>query len=809
MHFDPWTPASGNDNIFPHVIARAQGGLIMAISQTIKTIAVVGSGVMGGAIAAHLANAGAQVLLFDIVPPGAEDRHIVVKTAIERMLKTDPAPFMLPSFAKRVRPCNLEDDLALLAAADWIIEAVLEEKSVKHALYASLEQYRKPGSIVSSNTSTIPLRVLLEGRSSAFRNDFMITHFFNPPRYMRLLELVCGPDTNPAHIEMINDYCDRMLGKSVVNCHDKPGFIGNRIGVYWLQSAMNAARDLGVTVEEVDAIISRPMGIPKTGVFGLLDLIGLDLMPKIAHSLLSTLPGDDAYVREYRDWPLVEKLIADGYTGRKGKGGFYRLNRSNGGKIKETLDLETGAYRPEHKASLASLDLAVKDLRALVHHPDKGGQLATRVLTEMLGYTAGLVPEIADNIVAVDEAMRAGYGWQYGPFELIDKLGPDWLVAQLIAAGRPVPTLLTMASRAGGFYRIKDGVQHYLTVEGDYQEMIRPHGVILLADIKRKGPRIDGNSAASLWNIGDGVVCLEFHTKMNALDDQVFAVIQKALAIIDGNKYKALVVYNEASQFSVGANLGMALFVINIAMWSQIETLVRAGQQAYHALKYAPFPVIGAPSGMALGGGCEILLHCDAIQAHAETYMGLVEVGVGLVPAWGGCKEMLIRHHAQMPRPGGPMPPVAAAFETIAMAKTSKSAFEAKELLYLRRDDAVTMNRDRVLADAKARALAMLADGYQPPKPVSLTLPGPSGRMILDKTVEGMMHAGKATPHDGIVSDGVAAVLSGGDYADITSQLSESEILDLERQVFMGLVKTSATIDRIEYMLNKGKPLRN
>lgn len=775
----------------------------------IKTIAVIGSGVMGGAIAAHAANAGARVLLFDIVPDGATDRHIIAKSAIERMLKTDPAPFMQPSFAKRITPCNLEDDLERLAEADWIIEAVLEDLGVKHRLYETLEKHLKPGAAVSSNTSTIPLQALLKGRSPDFRRAFLITHFFNPPRYMRLLELVTGPDTDPALAASIADYCDRAMGKSVVRCHDRPGFIGNRIGVYWLQASINAVRDLGMTIEDADAVIAKPLGIPKTGVFGLLDLIGLDLMPKIAHSFKMTLPADDAYIRDYRDWPLVEKLIADGYTGRKGKGGFYRLNRANGGKVKEVLDLDSGLYRPELKSTLESVEQAAKDLRALVRHPDQGGQLAARVLTDVLGYAAALVPEIADDIAAVDEAMRTGYGWTYGPFELIDRLGADWLIAQLTAAGRAVPPLLAMAQQAGGFYRVHDGRLDYLAVSGDYQPIQRPDGVLLLRDIKRASKRVEGNSVASLWDIGDGVLCLEFHSKMNALDDQIFVIAQKALHIIDGQRFKALVIHNEGAQFSVGANLGMALFVINIAMWEQIETLVRAGQETYHALKYAPFPVVGAPSGMALGGGCEILLHCDAVQAHAETYMGLVEVGVGLVPAWGGCKEMLIRHHAIPKKPGGPMPPVAAAFETIAMAKTSKSAFEAQELLYLRADDGITMNSDRVLADAKARALAMLAAGYAPPKPVALTLPGPAGRLILVKTVEGLMLAGKATPHDGVVSDGVAAVLSGGDDADITTSLSEQDILDLERQVFMALVKTPDSIDRIEHMLNTGKPLRN
>jgi 3-hydroxyacyl-CoA dehydrogenase len=430
------------------------------------------------------------------------------------------------------------------------------------------------------------------------------------------------------------------------------------------------------------------------------------------------------------------------------------------------------------------------------------------VLVGLLSYAASLVPEIADDITGVDEAMRLGYNWKFGPFELIDQLGADWLADALKAEGKPVPALLEKAS-GKSFYRTENGKLQFLTTDGDYADLVRPEGVLLLSDIKRAGKPIASNASASLWDIGDGVACLEFTGKMNALDNDVMALIQKAIGLIGDGKddWKALVVHNEGDNFSVGVNLGLALFAVNIALWPQVEQTVQEGQETYKALKYAPFPVVGAPSGMALGGGCEILLHCDAVQAHAETYMGLVEVGVGVIPGWGGCKEMLTRATLNKKRPGGPMPPIAQVFETISLAKVAKSADEARDLMFLRPTDGITMNRDRLLADAKAKALELAAD-YTPPEPVKLRLPGPTARAALGLAVEGFHLQGKATPHDVTVSSALAGVLSGGD-TDITSEVDEDELLELERTAFMKLVRNPATIARIEHMLTTGKPLRN
>jgi 3-hydroxyacyl-CoA dehydrogenase len=772
----------------------------------IKKVAVIGAGVMGAGIAAHVTNAGVPVVLLDIVPKEDGNRNAIAEGAVKALGKADPAAFMHKRNARLITTGNTEDDLDKLADCDWIIEAVIERPDIKRALYEKIDGVRKAGSIVSSNTSTIPLKVLTEGMGETFAGDFLISHFFNPPRYMRLMELVGGPGTRPEALAAIRAFADVALGKGVVACKDTPGFIANRIGILWLQAGVTEAVDGGLTVEEADSVVGRPMGIPKTGVFALLDLVGLDLMPHVLGSMAQALPKDDSFHDVYRELDLVGKLIAEGYTGRKGKGGFYRLNTSGGGRVKEAVDLESGEYHTAARPRLDSVAAAkAGGLRALVEHPDKGGQYAWRVLARTLSYAAHLAPEIAGDIAAVDEAMRLGYNWKFGPFELIDQLGAKWFAEKLAADGRPVPDLLAKVGD-GTFYRVEDGRLQHFTFAGGYADMARPEGVLLLADVKRAGKPLARNGSASLWDIGDGVVCLEFHTKMNALDPGVLEMVAKAVEMVPGT-YKGLVIHNEGSNFSVGANLGLMLFAVNIAAWPEIDAMIKQGQEAYKAMKYAPFPVVGAPSGMALGGGCEILLHCDAVQAHGETYIGLVETGVGLVPGWGGCKEMLLRWSANGKRPRGFMPPVVKVFETLGMATVAKSAPEARDYLFLREGDGITMNRDRVLADAKARVLAM-AEGYAPPEHGEISLPGATARVAMTMAVKGFRKLGKATPHDEVVGTALAGVLSGAD-TDVTDTLGEDDLLDLERRAFMTLVRHPDTIARVEHMMETGKPLRN
>ena len=499
-------------------------------------------------------------------------------------------------------------------------------------------------------------------------------------------------------------------------------------------------------------------------------------------------------------------MIAEGRTGRKGKGGFYTMKRDGAARTKLSIDLATGDYRPEQKPRLASLDEAGRELSKLADHPDRGGKYARALLLDTLSYAASLVPEIADDIEAVDAAMRLGYNWKDGPFALIDRVGPAWLAAALRADGREVPKFLDLVGQ-GKFYRTDNGQLQIFGTDGQYHNVVRAPGVLLLADIKRRSKPLAKNGSASLWDIGDDVACLEFTSKMNSLDPDIMALISRAITMGKKGAFKALVIYNEGSQFSVGANLGLAIFAANIAAWGEIENLVEAGQKTYRALRDAPFPVVSAPSGMALGGGCEVLLHSDAVQAHAETYTGLVEVGVGLIPGWGGTTTLLKRWAANKKFPRGPMPAVSKAFEIISTAQVSKSAAEAQDLLLLKPTDGITMNRDRLLADAKAKALS-LVEGYAPPEPVTLKLPGAAGRAALKMAVDGFAATGKATPHDVVVCEALAQILTGGP-ADPIEDTTEDKLYALERSVFMQLVRHPASLARIEHMLESGKPLRN
>lgn len=797
---------------------------------TINKVAVIGAGVMGSGIAAQIANAGVPVILLDIVPDGAEDRNVIASGAVQKMLKADPAPFMSKKNAKLIEVGNLEDDLEKLGDCDWIVEVVLEDLKIKHATYEKIQKHRKKGSIVSSNTSTIPLAKLAQGQPDEFVKDFMITHFFNPPRYMRLMEIVTSDKTRSDAVNTITDFCDVRLGKGVVPCNDTPGFIVNRLLVFWMQAAVNEAISGNVPIEVADAVMGKPIGVPKTAVFGLIDLVGVDLMPYLATSMLSTLPEKDAYRDIYQDYPFVQQMIDAGYNGRKGKGGFYRLNPDapKGTKEKQALDLKADSfseeqYRKADKPKLESVKAGKQGLRAVVETDDEGGRYAWKVLAQTLAYAASLVPEIADDIAKVDEAMRLGTNWKFGPFEMIDRLGPKWFADKLKEEGIDVPPLLEKVGD-GTFYQVSDGQLQFFGTDGQYHNVERGEGVLLLRDIKLSNEPVIKTASASVWNIGDGVLCVEFTGKMNALDDQVFAAYYQAIKLIgdgskkDGGDYKAMVIYNEGSHFSAGANLGLAIFAMNIAMWPQIDELVIGGQKVYKALKYAPFPVVSAPSGMALGGGCEILLHSDHVQAHAETYTGLVEVGVGLIPGWGGCYTMLKRHQEAEAKntqqiwfsaKNSPMGAVRKAFETIALAQVAKSAFEAKEFMYLKESDGITMNRDRLLFDAKQKALE-LADGYEAPKPLEeIRVPGPSGKLALDLAVADLRKNGSATPYDVTVSAAVAKVLTGGDNADWTQPLHEDDFYKLEREEFMKLVRQEGTQARVEHMLEKGKPLRN
>jgi 3-hydroxyacyl-CoA dehydrogenase len=787
----------------------------------IRSVAVIGAGVMGASIAAHVANAGIKVMLLDIVKPGSDNRNAIAEGAIERLQKMDPAPLMGSRAVRLITPGNIEDHLADLASCDWIVEAVIERLDIKQDLYRKLDAVRKPGSIVSSNTSTIPLQELCAGLPDSFTRDFCITHFFNPPRYMRLLEIVGGEGAQFADLQ---HFADVSLGKTVINCRDTPGFIANRIGTYWIQCAMVLALEHGLEVEEADAVMGKPMGFPSTGIFGLMDLVGIDLGPHVNASLARLLPPGDAFHTMNRDTAMIEKLIAEGYTGNKGKGGFYRSARGpDGRRAKTALNLRAAAagtleWRPAVKPDLPVVKEARKDLKKLLTDRSPYGKYAWGVLGRVLAYTASLVPEIGEDIADIDAAMRLGYTWKFGPFELIDQLGGAWVTSHLAELGIEVPPLLRKLGDAK-FYRANaQGALEQFTLDGAYKSIRRAPGILLLDDIKRAQKPVLGNKSASVWDLGDGVLCFEIHAeirgaKLNMLDGDILGLLEKTMGLV-AKSHKALVLYNDdlreaphKTNFSTGANIGAAYMMANIRLWGKIEGSIKDGQKLYTAMRYAPVPIVGAPAGRALGGGCEMMLHCSAVQAYAESYIGLVEAGVGLVPGWGGCATMLTRwqHDKQMPK--GPMPAVTRVFEIISTATVSRSAAEAIELKFLRPTDGITMQRDRLLGDAKARALAMVAD-YKAPEPLTLSLPGASGRVILGMAVEGFHKRGIATDHDVTVSGALATVLTGGD-ADQLDPLTEGDIMTLERTAFMGLIRTKESQARIKSIIDTGKPLRN
>ncbi len=775
-----------------------------------KRVAVIGSGLMGSGIAAQIANSGTDVLLLDVVSADDSNRSSIAENSIKKLQKQKPAPLMHKSFAKYILPGNIDDHMKLVADCDWICEVVIEDLKIKHEIYKKIEKFRSTDSVISSNTSTIPLSKLTEGFSKSFRENFVITHFFNPPRYMRLLEVVSGKYTKKSVLDNIQEFCDIYLGKEIVFCRDTPGFIANRIGIFWSMVATQKAYDLGITIEEADAIVGKPMGIPKTGIFGLMDLTGLDLKDHVLTTMAESLKKDDAFFDYFNpDHPLnilTDKMVKDGFIGRKGKGGFYRLQNDENGKRKQVLDLYDGEYREIVKPNLGSIKLAKKNLRNLLEYQDKGGEYANLVLIHVLKYVADLMPEISDSIVSVDEAMKSGYAWKYGPFELIDQLGTSWFEEKLNELGLVVPDIISIA-KGRPFYRLGNSKREFLSIDGQYEPIPFNQDYWLLEEIKISKTPVASNKSASIWDIGDGVACLEFHSKMNSIDNDSIAMVKEA-SKLDKKGFKALIVGNDSDHFSVGANIGMGLYAANIAMWPLLEQTFREGQNAYLDLKYSSIPVIAAPAGMTLGGGCEICLHADFVNAHSELYMGLVEVGVGIVPAWGGIKEMIFRHFKDNKRSGGPMPPLMKVFETIGLAKVSTSAFEAKDLLFLDQTNKVTMNRKRLLPDAKKQAL-LIAENYVPPKNDEVVfLPGETAKTAFSLAVSDLKKAGKITDHDVVVSNELANVVSGGN-TDILEPINEKQLLDLERLAIAKLFKEPKTLDRMEHMLTKGKPLRN
>ena len=807
------------------------------MKRRIEKAVVLGAGTMGARIAAHFANAGLPCILLDIVPPGlpqgalAEARNRIVRAGLDAAKKAKPAAFFTASLAERIAIGNFDDDLARCAEADWIIEVVAENLEIKRNLLARVAQFRKPGAIVTTNTSGLPVHLIAEGMSEEFQQHWAGTHFFNPPRYLKLVELIAGPKTLPAVVETLSEFCDRRLGKGVVVAKDTPNFIANRIGTFSMLNALRLMGVLGMTVEEVDACTGPVIGQPKSATFRTADIVGLDVLLHVVKNIYETVPNDES--REmYRVPALVEEMARRGWLGDKTGQGFYKRIKGEGEREILTLDVNTMEYRPRQKARFVSLETAktIEDtkerLRTLIgpvlegQKGDKAQQFLWGSLSEACRYAARRVPEISDHIGDLDRAMRWGFGWELGPFELMDAIGVNAFAAGVQKQGRTLPPVVEklLASGRNSFYESEKGATTVFDIaSGAVEKVEEPKGILILKSLKDAGREAERNSGASLIDLGDGVVCCEFHSKMNAIGSDLIAMIHKGLKRLDAD-FDAMVIANQAVNFSVGANLMLVLVAAQEQEWDELHLAVKQFQNANLAIKYAPKPVVVAPQGMALGGGCEVALHGARIQAAAESYMGLVEAGVGLIPGGGGSKEMLIRanEHAAGREDLDLFHALKPVFETLAMAKVGTSAEECRDLGFLRRDDGVSMNRDRLVADAKEVALSLVRNGYNPPaanwqegaQTTQIKVLGEQFLAGAKLAIHMLLRGGYASEHDAHVARKLANILAGGALS-APQLVSEQYVLDLEREAFVSLCGEKKTQARIAHTLKTGKPLRN
>jgi len=808
--------------------------------RAIKRCGVIGAGVMGATIAAQLANVGIQAILLDIVPTELTDddkkrgltkesrefRDKLAQGGLDRALNSKPASFYVPENVRLITIGNMEDNMGWLSDVDWIIEAVVERLDIKKGVFARIEAVLKPGTIITSNTSGILAKAMCEGRSENFRRHFAITHFFNPPRYMRLLEILPGPDTLPEVIQILAETCEKGLGKGVVYAKDTPNFVANRIGVYGMFCVLTAMMDLGLTIEAVDALTGPVVGNAKSASFRTADLVGLDTILHVADNVYEGAPNDER--REMFKAPdFIRKMIERGLLGEKTRQGFYKKTEdSEGNRVILSLDYNTLEYSPQEEVKLASLEAAKNisgtfaRLKSLYYADDVAGQFTFRTLTEGLIYSANRIPEIADDIVNVDNALKWGFGREMGPFETWDAIGVSKSVAKMKEAGYQIPIWVQEMLEGGkeSFYKREAGKLYFYDLASkDYRDLPVKPGFILLPSLKDLEKEVAGNKGASLIDIGDGVACLEFHTKMNAIGDDIVTMLIKSVDIVSRD-FQGLVIANHADNFSVGANLYMLLFAAQEEEWDDLEWAVKTFQDALMKLKYLDRPVVAAPAGMALAGGCEICLAADRVRYAAETYMGLVEGSVGLIPAGGGTKELLLRNTEHLfevqkeglyPRQIELMPFIARAFETIAMAKVSTSGPEAVKLGYLRPTDKMTVNRDFLIEDAKKMVLAMNMEGYTPPQPGDdIRVAGEDTFAMIRLALWTLHEQGYATDHDVTVATKVGYVLCGGNLLKDT-KVSEQYLLDLEREAFVSLCGDPKTQARIQHMLSTGKPLRN
>ncbi len=796
------------------------------MKRTIKKVAVIGSGIMGSGIACHFANIGVEVLLLDIIPnqlTSEEEkkgltleskmiRNRLVNEHLANSLKSKPSPIYNQKFASRITTGNTTDDLAKIANVDWIIEVVVERLDIKKLVFEQIEKYRKPGTLVTSNTSGIPIHFMSEGRSEDFQKHFCGTHFFNPARYLKLFEIIPGPQTSPEIIDFLTIYGEKFLGKTAVVAKDTPAFIGNRIGIFGIQSLFHLVKELGLTIEEVDKLTGPVIGRPKSATFRTVDLVGLDTLVHVANGIYENCPNDEKHdLFQLPDF--IKKMMGNNWLGSKTGQGFYKKE----GRDILSLDLNTLEYRTAKKASFATLELTktiskpIDRFKILVSGKDKAGEFYRKSFTSMFAYVSNRIPEIADDFYKIDDAMKAGFGWENGPFEIWDAIGVAKGIEIMKAEGLKPNFWVNDMLNSGNssFYTVKEGATYYYSITNKTQTKVPGQDAFIILNNIRESKKIWSNSGAIIQDLGDGILNLEFQSKMNTIGGDVLQAINKAIDLSEKD-YQGLVIGNQAANFTVGANIGMIFMMAVEQEYDELNMAIKMFQDTMMRVRYSGIPVIVAPHGMTLGGGCEMSMHADKVVAAAESYIGLVEFGVGVIPGGGGSKEMTLRASDLFRKNDVELNVLQEYFLTVAMAKVSTSAYEAFDLGILQHGkDIVVVNKDRQIAEAKKHALLMAEAGYT--QPIRRNDVKVLGKQALGMFLVGtdQMEAGKyISEHDKKIANKLAYVMAGGDLSESTL-VSEQYLLDIEREAFLSLCTERKTLERIQYMLTKGKPLRN
>ncbi len=801
------------------------------MTRRIKKIAIIGSGIMGSGIACHFANIGVEVLLLDIIPRELNDkekakgltledkvvRNRLVNDALTASLKSKPSPIYSKKFANRITTGNIDDDLHLIKDVDWVMEVVVERLDIKQSVFEKIEKYRTPGTIISSNTSGIPIKFMNEGRSEDFRKHFAVTHFFNPPRYLKLFEVVPGPDCQQEVTDFLMEYGSKFLGKTSVLAKDTPAFIGNRIGIFGIQSLFHQVKELGLTIEEVDKLTGPVIGRPKSATFRTVDVVGLDTLVHVANGIYQNCPEDEAHDL-FKLPDFINTMMENKWLGSKTKQGFYKKSVTAEGK-KEilSLDLDTMEYRSKKRAKFATLELTknidkpIDRFKVLVGGKDKAGEFYRKNFAAMFAYVQNRIPEISDELYRIDDAMKAGFGWENGPFEIWDAVGVEKGIALMKAEGKEPAAWVTemVANGCTSFYTVQDGATHYYDVPAKKQVKKPGQDAFIILDNIRKTNEVFKNSGVVIEDLGDGILNCEFQSKMNTIGGDVLAGLNKAVDLAEKD-FQGLVIGNQGTNFSVGANIGMIFMMAVEQEYDELNMAIKYFQDTMMRMRYSAIPTIAAPHGMALGGGCELSLHADKVVAAAETYIGLVEFGVGVIPGGGGSKEMALRAQDLFHQGDVQLNVLQEHFLTIGMAKVATSAYEAFDFNLLQKGkDVVVVNRDRQIAEAKKHAVLLAEAGYtQPVKRKDVLALGKQALGMFLVGTDSMNASKYISEHDQKIANKLAYVMAGGDLSEPT-RVSEQYLLDLEREAFLSLTTERKTLERIQHMLKTGKPLRN